>query len=237
MKKYMTLIMVMVISTSAMSCEQKKISSRYDTGYYSTLGGGIGFGRFGYEDISQPWNKDTKQSDAFTASYGLGYQKRLSDKSLLGIQGLFNYHDHSVGREKYENATLGKKVWRIHYEYSYGIDGIAGFIHGPCMVYGKVGVEFTAMSHKKSIFTRDKATKSFTEDETGEDKQSHTHTGLSIGLGYDYAVSDSLSIGGEIKHIFYDAKKYTHYKGRSNEITHKIQPQITRLMATMTCRF
>lgn len=235
MKNSIILAMWMALSISAMAV--KSNTARYDTGYYSTLGGGIGFGRFGYEDISQPWNKDTKQSDAFTASYGLGYQKRFDEKWLLGLQGVFHYHDHSIGRDKYETGTLTKKTWKLHYEYSYGMDGIAGFIHGPCMVYGKVGVEFTSMSYKKSLFNRNDTKSAFQENPAGNDKQSHTHTGLSIGLGYDYAISDTLSLGGAIQHIFYDAKQYTHHKGTPYEITHKIQPQITRIMATMTCRF
>lgn len=236
MIRYITLVMAMMMCISAMAKDDVR-THRYDTGYYSTLGGGIGFGRFGYENISDPLNKDTKQSDAFTATYGLGYQKRMDEKWLLGLQGLFNYHDHSLGRDKYEAGTLSKKAWKLHYEYSYGMDGIVGFIHGPCMVYGKAGIEFTSVSYKKSIFNRENIKVSFKEDAIGNDKQSHTHTGLALGLGYDVAVSDRISLGGEIKHIFYDAKKYTHYKGTQNEVTHKIQPQITRLMATMTCRF
>lgn len=227
MKKYITATALMLSSLGAAGED----TIRYNTGFYDSIEAGLGLGKLHEEHTSHPWNGDSKNKDALTYAFGLGYQWRFHEKGLFAIEGRFNYHDHSWERTKYQNATLEQKQQKIHFEYSYGADAIIGYIHEPSFVYAKAGLEFTNISHKKVWADRLKAGLSLTEKE--KDKVAHTHTGFAFGLGYDYAVSERFSLGGEVKHIIYNSKTYNHPDGDHIAGTYKIRPYVTRMMATL----
>lgn len=187
------------------------------SGFY--VSGRAGYGAAYFKNTTDNYFVLGTKPHAHSGVFGLsvGYQHSFMINWMAGLELEANYHDHDKG------MSHGNKYERLKSKYSFGIDSKLGYIFGLCTIYGKLGVEWTNLSHKKSIGN-------------SSSKKTRTHTGFAIGLGFEKEMTDRVSIGGEIKHIFYERKRYVH-EGVGVAGVHKIRPQFTRLLATVSYKF
>lgn len=187
------------------------------SGFY--VSGRAGYGAAYFKNTTDNYFVLGSKPHAHSGVFGLsvGYQRPVMTNLIAGLEIEGNYHDHAKG------TSRGNSYERLDSKYSFGIDSKLGYVFGLCTIYGKLGVEWTNLTHNKSL-------------RNSSSKKTRTHTGFALGLGFEKEITDKISLGGEVKHVFHERKSYVH-EGVGVAGVHKIRPQMTRFLATVSYKF
>lgn len=158
------------------------------------IGGQIGYG-WGKSEFSEPGYYLRVKPDGFLGGLYAGYNFDVGNNFILGIDGDITYNDLEdsyTGLNDFgEVASLQSKL-----RWSGAIRGRVGYSFDRFLPYIAGGVAFGNIKNTLAI------------EGIGSESHSKTHTGWTIGGGFDYAATDNVVLRLEYRYTDYGKKDY-----------------------------
>ncbi len=182
----------------------------------ASLGYGWGNSRTTYDrNGNDHLTPETIDPSGFLGSLTLGYNKRLGNNMVIGLEGDIGFMDLD---KKDRTGMWDDHVWKSQFGGMWGtIRGRLGYAFDRLMVYGTGGLAFME-TDEKVLGDNDATQNTYNEG---------VHTGWVLGAGMEYALTERITTKVEYLHM--DFGKYSGYTNNNELYTFKNDVDLVRV--------
>lgn len=188
------------------------------SGFYlgASVGGGWGNSRTTYDRAgNNHLTPETISPSGYLASLTLGYNYKLSNNIVIGIEGDIGVMDIDASDR---TGLWDGHVWKSQYGGMWGtLRGRLGYAFDNFMIYGTGGLAFME-TDEKILGDNDATQNTYNEG---------VHTGWVIGGGIEYALTENITT--KIEYLHMEFGKYSGYTNNNELYTFENDVDIVRV--------